>query len=339
MSRAQRWVRGAALLGVAGGLAGAGYALERVAAARVKKRHDIDDDLVLGPLALVSTTIPGPDGGTISYVDTGPCDGFSDAATVVLAHGVTLSVRTWVRQLDALPRAGLRVIAYDQRGHGGSELGQTGHSVANLGDDLAVLLEHLALDDVVLVGHSMGGIAVQSFVARHPDAARARLRGIILLSTLAATLGGSQAAQLNAFIERVTRRTPDSTRLWATPNLGLLMARVGFGSAPIASHVELVRQMMLACTPTTRTDAPRSLIGFDLTAELSRIDIPTVVVCGTNDVITPPANARLLHNSIAGSRLEMLEGGGHMLMLERADDVNALIADVARKPHEERVTG
>jgi pimeloyl-ACP methyl ester carboxylesterase len=357
--------KGVAIAGAAGAVAGSAWAIERVVARRRRGRavvdvrdarhHDGDDDVVLRPIDLARASIPSPDGGTINYIATPPLlasypdlatgavvgavgsrpPGHSpsaqDAATVVLVHGVTLSVRTWVRQLDALPKAGLRVVAYDQRGHGASVLGHSGFSVPNLGDDLAALLEGLDLDDVVLVGHSMGGIAVQSFVARHPELARARVRGVVLLSTLAATLGGSQASQLNQLVERVTRRTPDSSRLWALRPLGRRMARVGFGSAPEENDLELVRQMLLECSPATRAAGPRSLIGFDLTAELDRIDIPTVVVCGTKDVITPPANARVLHERIADSKLELLDGGGHMLMLERPGAVNEIIVQMAHR--------
>jgi pimeloyl-ACP methyl ester carboxylesterase len=332
--------KGAAIAGAAGAVAASAWAIERAISRRRSSRDGEPDvarepDVVLQPITLANASIPTHDGGTINYIDT--AGGEPNTPTIVLVHGVTLSVRTWVRQLDALPRAGLRVVAFDQRGHGASILGDTGFSVPNLGDDLAKLLDGLGLDDVVLVGHSMGGIAVQSFVARHPDMARARVRGIMLLSTLAATLGGSQATQLNALIEKLTKRTPDSTRFWAIPAIGTRLARVGFGQSPEESHLELVRQMLHECAPGTRAAGPRSLIGFDLTEELDRIDIPTIIVCGTKDVITPPSNSQLMHERIAGSRLELLEGGGHMLMLERADTVNALIEEVARMPRRELV--
>src|SRR4051812_5484832 len=305
----QSIAKGVAVAGAAAAVAAGAWAIERAVVRRRREQRDAGgpqgegeatpiDDVVLRPITLANASISTHDGGTISYIDTGTEDVTEGTPTVVLVHGVTLSVRTWVRQLDALPKAGLRVVAYDQRGHGASALGDTGFSVPNLGDDLAKLIEGLGLDDVVLVGHSMGGIAVQSFVARHPDMARAKVRGIVLLSTLAATLVGSQAAQLNQLVERITRRTPDSTRLWAVPAIGTRMARVGFGQTPMSTDLELVRQMLQECSPATRAAGPRSLIGFDLTAELDRIDIPTLVVCGTKDVITPPSNSQLLHARI-----------------------------------------
>ena len=132
-------------------------------------------------------------------------------------------------------------------------------------------------------------------------------------------------------MERMTRRTPDSTRLWANPNIGILLARFGFGKDPNASHIELVRRMMLECPKHTRVAGPRSLIGFDLVSTLPGIKQPTLVVGGTADVITPPRDSQRLHDAIKDSSLEIFEGGGHMLMLERCDALNDLIETFARK--------
>jgi pimeloyl-ACP methyl ester carboxylesterase len=308
---------------------------------------DPDGARLLAEPVWVSQRIASFDGGTINVIDREPPapSGSSGSAgspgragqgggerqpiTFVLSHGVTLSVRTWLRQLDTLPAAGYRTVAFDHRGHGESVLGEAGHSVENLGNDVYSVLEALDLERVVLVGHSMGGIAVQAYVAQHPEAARRRLAGLVLLSTLARTPGGSQAAQLNQLVERVTRRTPDTTRIWASPNLGLVLARLGFGRDAKPSHVELVRRMMLACDAETRTTAPRSLIGFDLTPALATVALPTLVIVGTADIITPPYEARHIAQAIPGARLEVLEGGGHMLMLERTAELDALLVEFA----------
>jgi len=328
VSRAARAAKRVGIGGaLAGALAGAAYGVARLGARRVRGVPDDGDaERLLAEPMWVSLRIPSFDGGQINVIDREPPEGVARRpVTFVLSHGVTLSVRTWLRQLDRLPAAGFRTVAFDHRGHGESVLGDAGHSVENLGEDVRSVLDALDLHDVVLVGHSMGGIAVQSFVAHHPDAARERVAGLVLLSTLARTPGGSQAAQLNQLIERVTRRTPDTTRIWASPNLGLLLARVGFGRDAKPSHVELVRRMMLACAADTRTAAPRSLIGFDLTPDLARIALPTLVIGGTADVITPPYEARRMAREIAGARLELFDGGGHMLMLERTADLDALL--------------
>lgn len=326
MSRLGSVGKGAAYAGGAvAAIGGALYAAEVLAARRVRKRDDPLADEILAPVILPGHTLRTADGGSINVVETG------SGPPIVLVHGVTLSVRTWVRQFPALRARGFRVIAVDQRGHGASIAGDSGHGVEHIGDDLALVLRDLDLRDAILVGHSMGGIAVQSFVARHADLARERVRGIVLLSTLCKTPVGSQSTQLRDTIERFTRRTPDSTRLWKAKNVGFLLARIGFGREPYASEVELVRQMLRDCPHDTRVAATRSLIGVDLTAAITTITHPTLVICGTADALTPPFHARQIHDAIAGSRLELVEGAGHMIMLERAELLHDLIHDFARE--------
>lgn len=317
--------RAAVVGGTAAGVAGALWATQRLAAQRLRHRPDRDAARALEAPIYVDHRIDTHDRGTIYVVESG------EGPPIVLSHGVTLSVRTWFHQLELLPKEGFRAIAFDHRGHGESVLGEAGHSLENLAEDVRTVLHALDLRDAILVGHSMGGVAVQSYVARFPGDARERVKGIVLLSTLAKTAFGSRSTRTKARLERVFNRVPDTTRIWSSPNFGLLLARVGFGRDPHPSHVELVRQMMLSCSPETRRDAPRVLVGLDLTAELPKFDIPTLVISGSADVLTPPAEAKRIARLIRGARLELVEGAGHMIMLERTEELNRLIAEFARE--------
>lgn len=310
--------------GAAATLAGAAYAGERLAAGRLRHRTDADAGEELVPRFDEIRSLPGPDGGSISVISRG------QGPPIVLAHGVTLSVRTWVKQMESLPAAGFRAIAFDHRGHGESTVGEAGHTLDTLADDLRAVLEGLDLTDVVVVGHSMGGVAAQLLCLRHPDVAARRVAGIVLLSTMARTALAANRHLLRA-LERVADAAPDAGGLLRLSNLGLLVARIGFGADPQPSHVELTRQMIAACDPATRKAAPAALLGLDISRELEQIRVPTLVVCGTNDVITPPAESRRISRRIPGARLELLEGGGHMLMLEQADRVDELIVGFARQ--------
>jgi len=89
--------------------------------------------------------------------------------------------------------------------------------------------------------------------------------------------------------------------------------------------------MLLECPPETRLDAPRSLIGLDLTNALPDVRMPTLAIVGTADLLTPPANARVIAGLIPGARLEIFPGGGHMLMLERAEALDKMIIDFAHE--------
>jgi non-heme chloroperoxidase len=326
MGGTKRAAKGAAIgLGTVATIALSAWAAERIAAARVRRHPDADARRSLERPLHVDHRLESHDGGSIYVVEegTGP--------PVVLSHGVTLSVRTWFHQLELLPKAGLRAIAFDTRGHGESELGDAGHSLDNLAEDVKTVLLELDLHDAILVGHSMGGVAVQAFVIRHPDIARERVRGIVLLSTLAHTLFGSRSTQMKARWERTFNHLPDAGLLWDRKNLGFLAARLGFGTDPHPSHVELVRQMMGACSHETRRDAPRVLVGLDLTADLPDIQIPTLVVGGTADLLTPPRYAEEMARLIPNARLVLVPGGGHMLMLERSEELDQLLVDFARE--------
>jgi len=313
--------------------AGAGaisYAGQRVAASRIRRNPDDDAPRALDAPMYASHTLPSHDGGTIHVVDNG------DGPPIVLSHGVTLSVRTWFYQLESLPHDGFRVLAYDHRGHGASVAGDSGHSIVNLGEDVRSVLERMDLRNVVLVGHSMGGVAVQQFVTAFPDVARERVAGMVLLSTLARAPLAAQRSRYEGPLERIVDVLPDSTRLWASPNLGFVITRVGFGTKPKPSHVELVRRMMTECADDTRKLAPHALVGLDLSDAITKVDLPTLVIGGTADVLTPPGEARRIAHRIPNARLELMPGGGHMLMLERTEALNRLIADFAREVQSSR---
>ena len=326
MSRSRGVARVAGVaLGAAGAVAGAGYAGQRVLVRRLKGRPDGDAARALDAPVYVDRRLDSFDGGSLYLVESG------EGPPIVLSHGVTNSIREWFYQLESLPRAGLRTIAFDHRGHGQSVVGSAGHSVENLAHDVRTVLEGLDLRGAVLVGHSMGGVAVQAFVTQFPDIAAERLAGIVLLSTFAKTPFGSPTTATTKRIEKLTDHAPDTTWVWGRPNLGLLLVRLGFGRDPHPSHVELVRQMLRDCPHETQVVASRALIGFDLTADLPKVRIPTLVIAGTADILTPPARARLIARLIPHARLELFPGGGHMLMLERADELDRLLIDFARE--------
>jgi len=309
--------------GVAVGAVGAAYGAQRAVARNLRHRPDPDAGH-LGALQFDDARVlAAHDGGELSTFSRG------SGPTFLFSHGVSISSRTWVKQFAELPERGVRVVAYDHRGHGASVAGTTGHSIENLATDIRTVLEALDLDDVVLVGHSMGGVAAQAYALHHPDHARVRVRGLVLLSTFGRTPLAA-LGQMHGPAGRVSGWL-DLAALTARPELGTLIARLGFGRDPRASHVELARQMLSQCEPDTARAAILPLLGVDLTRELEHLEIPVLVVGGTADLLTPPMEARRLARHIPGARLELLERGGHMLMLERTDELHRLLFDFARE--------
>ena len=113
------------------------------------------------------------------YLEAGPVD----APTVVLVHGFSLSMQSWVLQRRALIHSGFRVVSYDQRGHGRSgQPALENCTVAQLGRDLAAVMDATCTSGpVVLVGHSMGGMTVMSYIGQHPDVIRERVLAVALM--------------------------------------------------------------------------------------------------------------------------------------------------------------
>ena len=212
--------------------------------ARLRHRDDPDAGESLVPAFDEARILDSHDGGTIYTISRG------EGPPVVFCHGVTLSSRVWAKQFETFPAAGFRALAFDSPGHGESRVGDTGHSLDNLADDLRTVLEELDLRDAVLVGHSMGGMAVQAFAIRHPDVVAERVAGLVLLSTSSHNLV-SDAKRIRGALERVVNVGPDVGTFMRQRNLGLLLARIGFGDDPNPSHVEATRQMLAACDKAT----------------------------------------------------------------------------------------
>jgi pimeloyl-ACP methyl ester carboxylesterase len=309
--------------GATAGAIGLAYATERALVARLRHRADPDAGISLVPEFDEMRMLDSHDGGTVYTIRRG------EGPAVVFCHGVTLSSRVWAKQFVSFPAAGFRAIAFDSRGHGESSVGDTGHSLDNLADDLRTVLEALDVRDAVLVGHSMGGMAVQAFAIRHPDVIAERVCGLVLLSTSSHNLV-SDARRVRGAVETAVNLGPDVGSVMRQRNLGLLLARIGFGEDPSPSHVEATRQMLAACSKETTRQAVGALLQLDLTAELPSVRVPTLVVVGTHDALTPPRDAHRIANLIPDARLVEYPGAGHMLMYERTAEVDALIMEFAR---------
>lgn len=266
--------------------------------------------------------LPAPDGGDLFTTTHG------DGPSFVFVHGFAVTSRIWTKQFRDLPAAGARVLAFDHRGHGASTPAFAGAEIESLADDLRVVLEGLDVRDGVLVGHAMGGMALLSFAVRHPEVLVRRVRGLVLVSTTArlriATIPLARRVLL-PFVAGFVHSGACARSDWSR-----LAARVFFGPDPFPSQVELVRALLASARMETLIGAMAAMAGFDGRRYLASVDIPTLVVTGTADLITTPGEARRLARGLPDARLELVPGAGHMIMLERAETLDALLCSFAR---------
>lgn len=272
-------------------------------------------------------------------------------ATVVLAHGWTLDERTWepvARALLAGPHS-VRVLTYDHRGHGGSDPARPGTAtIDQLADDLAELLAANTAGPLVLAGHSMGGMTIMALAERHPALVRERVVGAAFIATSSGDLV-PMTLGLRPLLGRVVaggeaRLRPRGTRaerlrarpMTARPT-GLLaprLFRVGvrwllLGEHPRRTALDVTTRCVADCRPSVMVDFRPEFDVHDRAAALAAFEgTPTVVLGGTRDRLTPARHSRAIAQRLPDARLVVYAGAGHMVPLERADQVAQRIGDL-----------
>jgi pimeloyl-ACP methyl ester carboxylesterase len=266
-------------------------------------------------------TVATEDGTLLRVQEHVPSPGArGDLPTVVLAHGWTLTHESWLPVVEPLVTAGVRVVTYDQRGHGGSSPLRGRTSVRMLGDDLAAVLDVVAPHGpVVLGGHSMGGMSVMAYAGLHPDDFASRVVGVVLVSTSAGHLRNRLRA-IEASAMSVAARLPriPAGRLVTVKG----QRRLLFGVEPDPAQVRLTRDMVAGTSLPTMGRFFGALGEHDESEALDALDgIPTLVLVGDRDKLTPPRHSRRLVELVPHAELRELAGRGHMLMYEATDEV------------------
>ena len=222
-----------------------------------------------------------------------------------------------------------------------------GLTLERLGDDLAELLEELDVFDAVLVGHSLGGMVALRMLADHPKlvAPGSRVAGLALIATSATPAAGRGIPGAKALL--AATQPVAGTAAWLASRLpghtlpdsdvSFVLARMVFGAAPSAANVELTRGITSRIPLGVSAELLLEILRFDATATLADIDVPTTIVVGTRDLMTPVRHARALARQIPAAELVELPGCGHMPMLERRYEVDQVLRDLlARSSPPER---
>jgi pimeloyl-ACP methyl ester carboxylesterase len=328
---------GIALAGAGGltaGTAAAAWALER---RRYLRRIAADPDypVLSAPPSGRSVDVRAFDGTVLHAEVFGP----DHAPTVVLAHGWTEALRFWVHQIADLSRQDFRVVAYDLRGHGrSSKSPRDDYSIRAFGDDLEAVLQTCLSEGerAVLIGHSLGAMSIASWAERHAVSERASAAAL-LCTGLVDLLAEHQVFRPPRIPNAVFR--PISAYVLGAPGtipgfspsmLDMVIRYVAFGPTAGPAQVAFYERMLRECPPDVRAGTAAAMSNMDILEALSRLTIPTLVLAGGRDRLTPPSHARRIAAELPEpAQVVELPLSGHMAPLERPAEVNELLRALA----------
>lgn len=236
----------------------------------------------------------------VHFVEQSPSPA-SHLSPIVFIHGAGGSHQVWLQQLRALGRR-RKVIAVDLPGHGDSN-GSGADRIEAYCDVVKGFIAALGLDRIVMVGHSMGGAITQSIAVDYPGL----LAAIVLVGTgVRLRVQPQILAALRGDARRAVDMIAKLVYVSGTPAEVLKHD----ADAMLRTSIPVIEGDLLACDT------------FDLMEQAKAVSLPALVICGTDDLVTPPKYAEYLHSQINGSQLQLVPAAGHMVMLEQPDEVS-----------------
>ncbi|HWC87045.1 MAG TPA: alpha/beta fold hydrolase [Solirubrobacteraceae bacterium] len=335
MARVQ--LRAGVALAGAGGLtatAAAAWALER---RRYLRRIKADPEYAFLSAPPTGRTVDvTANDGTVLHAEVFGAEG---APTVVLAHGWTEALRLWSHQIADLSRQDFRVVAYDLRGHGQSTKSPAGdYSIATFGDDVeAVLRTCVPADErAVLVGHSLGAMSIAAWAERHSVSERVSAVGMVctgvvdLLTEHMVFRPPRIPAAVFRPISGYVLGAPGTIPGFSPSILDAVIRYVAFGPTAGPAQIAFYERMLRDCPPDVRAATAAAMSNMNLLGALSRLTVPTLVLAGSRDRLTPPSHARRIADALpAPAEVVELPLSGHMAPLECPDEVSHWLRSLA----------
>lgn len=245
----------------------------------------------------------------MSFMDEGP----PDAPAIFMIHGFPFNKEMWRAQADVL-KNNCRVITYDVRGHGGSDIGDSEFSIDLFAEDLICLMDALKIEKAFVCGLSMGGYIALRALEQYPN----RFLGLILCDTqcMADTPEGKEK-RLKAIESIKTHGVP----LYAKASIVNLFTEQSFQTKQ--TEVANIQRLIEKTSSETICKTLFALAQRNETcSRLTEIEIPTLILVGREDKITPIAAARIMHEKVKSSILVIIEHAGHMTNLENPHEFN-----------------
>lgn len=238
--------------------------------------------------------------------------GAPEAPVLVLGGSLGTALRMWQPQIDALADR-YRIICYDHRGHGGSQVTPGPYTIDDLGADVLALLDGLGVETFAYCGLSLGGMVGMWLAAQQPD----RVRRLALLCTAA------HLPPANGWLERAARVRAAGTASIADA----VVARWFTPAMPEDDpRVARCREMLLNTPAEGYAGCCEAIAAMDLRPVLDRITAPTLVVAGALDPAIPPSFAEQIAETVAGARLAILPHAAHLSNVECPEAVSGLLA-------------
>ena len=255
----------------------------------------------------------------LTYLDSGQGSNPAQQPTLLFVHGFPLDGKMWREQLEPLSKQN-RILVPDLRGFGNSTLGSQTMRMELLADDLVAMLDALQITQpVVLCGLSMGGYVAWQFVQRH----RQRLCAMILCDTKSAGDTEEAATNREKMAQHVMQR---GTSFVAEAMLPKMFAPAAIEER--SAGVQLVQQTILNTQPETIAAAQRAMaVRPDVTNQLSAMAVPSLVVVGELDAISPPEEMEAIAKALPQAEFVQIAGAGHMSPLEKPAAFNAAVQD------------
>ncbi len=257
-------------------------------------------------------------GVSIEYETEGPRTGIA----VVFIHGFPFSKAMWKPQVE-LFKKDFHTITYDVRGHGASEVGDGQYSIELFVDDFIGLLDHLKLSKVVCVGLSMGGYITLRAMERNPE----RFRALVLCDTRSEADGNE--GKIKRAAQAKTVKT-DGMKKFAEPFLKAVFFEKTFETDP--NSIEMIRKIIEASSPQAVAGTLIALAArTDTTPSLYNVNVPTLILVGKHDALTPPSASFAMKEKIPNAELHVIPQAAHMSNLESTDEFNLHLLTFLRK--------
>jgi pimeloyl-ACP methyl ester carboxylesterase len=228
---------------------------------------------------------------------------YGNGLPCVFIHGAGGSSLSWVFQRE-LERS-MQVILTDLPGHGKSP-GEAPDAIEGFTGHVYDTLQSLNLERCFIAGHSMGGAVAMSLAMAHPDL----VKGLILIGT------GARLRTMPEILEGVLQDKEKTVRM---------IVDFSFDKHAFPTIKESGFAQMMRCSAQTLYNDFQACTHFDVMDDLHTIRVPTLITCGRWDLLTPPKYSEYLHRHIEGSYLDLIDGAGHLVMLERPRELNRTI--------------